>query len=328
MRSRSLLPWVGHAAALVALGVAPLLSEGRYLPTVLISVLLFFVMGALFDFMLGFLDVANFGIAGFLCAGAYTAGLATHSLGISPWWGLPLGGLAGLALGLVTGALTLRLRGVYVGLTTLFVMEFLRFTISNGREITGGMTGLSVDTFPAFFGIVFQRGEPLPYYYLLLALAAGIYGLLKIVVVSPLGLVFRAIRDDDLGCTVLGFDIVRYKLLNFAIASGLMGVVGAFYAFYIGILVPTPNEYGIPRVVEILTVAYVGGRETLWGSLLGSLALVGVQEGFRDLQAWRLVIYGGFLVVVLLAFPRGLAGALQAFVRDIVRRVTRVRNAG
>ncbi|HEV2501822.1 MAG TPA: branched-chain amino acid ABC transporter permease [Mesorhizobium sp.] len=300
-----------HALALALLVAVPLMSDGRYLPTVMISIVLLWGMGMLFDFMLGYLNIVNFGMAGFLCAGAYAAALSTSALGVSPWIGVLIGGVAGLLLGVVTGVLTLRLKGVYVGLTTLFVMEFLRFSISSARDVTRGMSGLTTETFPTLFGITFSRGDPLPSYYLLLAIVVAIYLALKLIVGSRIGLLFRAIRDDELGVEVLGFNIVAYKLLNFAIATGLMGVIGAFYAYYIGILVPTPQEFGIPRTVEILTVAYIGGRGTLWGSLLGAACLVGIQEVFRDLEEWRLVIYGVFLVFVLIAFPKGLAGALE-----------------
>lgn len=305
------LAWLGHATLLLILTVAPLVGDARYLPTVMISVLMLFAMGALFDFMLGYLNIVNFGIAAFFCIGAYTAGLLSLYFNVSPWLGLPLGAVGGLALGLVTGVLTLHLRGVYVGLTTLFVMEFLRYTIASGRDITRGMSGLQVDSFTPFLGIAFQRGQPLPYYYLALVLTVLIYACLKFLVTSPTGLIFRAIRDDELGASVLGVRVVRYKLLNFAVATGFMGLLGAFYAYYIGVLVPSGQDFGIPRTVEILVVAYVGGRGTLWGALLGAAALIGVQEGFRSLEEWRLVVYGAFLVTVLLVFPRGLAGIVD-----------------
>lgn len=311
MKTDRIFSLSGHGAALAALIAIPFLGDDRYLPTVMISILMLFAMGAIFDFMLGYLNIVNFGIAAFFCAGAYASGLSALYFGTSPWLGLVIGGVGGLALGLVTGMLTLHLRGVYVGLTTLFVMEFLRFTISSGRDLTRGMSGLQVDTFTPLLGVEFRRGEPIPYYFLMLALVAVIYALLKYVVSSRIGIIFKAIRDDELGASTLGFGIVRYKLLNFAIATGLMGVLGAYYAHYIGILVPSGQDFGIPRTVEILTVAYVGGRGTLWGAFLGSVALIGVQEYFRDFEEWRMVIYGCFLIAVLLVFPRGLAGIVQ-----------------
>jgi branched-chain amino acid transport system permease protein len=306
---------------LTALAMVPGILGGRYLPTVFTSILLFFILGALFDFMLGYLRIVNFGIAGFLCAGAYGSALSVQYFHISPWTGLLVGGLASALIGLITGVLTLRLRGIYIGLTTLFVMETLRFTISNARDITRGASGLTVKGFPPLFDLTFSRGNPITYYYLLLAMVVVVYALLHAIVRSRIGLVFKAIRDDELGTSVLGVDVVRYKLFNFVVASFFVGVFGAFYAHYIGILVPTSEEFGIQRTVEILTIAYVGGRGTLWGSLLGALFLVGLQELLRDLQEWRLVIYGLSLIVIITLFPSGLAGAaLDIYQRLTVRR--------
>ena len=91
-------------------------------------------------------------------------------------------------------------------------------------------------------------------------------------------------------------------------ACFLTGVLGSFYAHYLGILSPTPEEFGVPRTVEILTVCYVGGRGTLWGSLFAAFLLIGFQEYFRELEAWRLVMYGALLILIMLFAPKGLGG--------------------
>ena len=303
--------YLGIGAALFVLLLTPALADNNYITAVFVSILLFFILGALFDFMLGYLNIFNFGIGGFMALGAYTSALLAHYFGISPWIGLLAGGFSTLLLGLFAGVITLRLRGIYVGLTTLFLAEFVLFALSNLRDYTRGAAGLEVTTFPDLFGISFDRSEPLALYYVLVVICAIIYVSLHILVRSRIGLVFKAIRDDQLRASVLGFDVVRYKLLNFAIASFFIGVVGAFYGIYIGILVPTPQEFGISRSTEILTIAYVGGRGTLWGSLLGAFALIGLQEGFRVVDEWRLVLYGAFLIFVLMGFPQGLAGGLK-----------------
>lgn len=302
-----------YAAVITALMVlifVPPLASSNYVTAVFISILLFFILGALFDFMLGYLNIFNFGIGGFLALGGYTSALLTTHHGISPWFGLLIGGLATLVLGLFAGVITLRLRGIYVGLTTLFLAEFVLFALSNLRDYTRGAAGLQIATFPDLFGFSFYRGAPLNLYYLLLIISAVIFLVLHLLVRSRIGIVFKAIRDDQLGASVLGFNVVRYKLLNFAVASFFIGVIGAFYGNYIGILVPTTQEFGIARTVEILTIAYVGGRGTLWGSLLGAFTLIGIQEMSRAIQEWRLVLYGVFLILVLIVFPRGLAGGL------------------
>ena len=296
-------------AALVGLLIlVPPLANHPYITTIFISALMFGLLGAIYDLMIGYAGLANFGYAGFIAAGAYGSALASFHYGISPWFGLLIGGLCGGLMGLLTGLITLRLRGLYLGLTTWFVAEALRFTISNTPNYTRGMLGLAVAPFPNLLGIDFARGRLLAYYYLLLMLGAVIMILMHLLVRSRIGLAFKAIREDQLATESLGLNTTKYKLINFTVACCFTGVIGSFYAHYLGILSPTPEEFGVPRTVEVLTIAYVGGRGTLWGSLFAAFLLIGVQEYFRELEAWRLVMFGALLILVMIFAPKGLAG--------------------
>ena len=261
------------AALLGLLILIPPLADHPYITTIFISALMFGILGAIYDLMIGYAGLANFGYAGFIAAGAYGSALASFHYGISPWFGLLIGGLCGGLMGLLTGLITLRLRGLYLGLTTWFVAEALRFTISNTPDYTRGMQGLAVPPFPSILGIDFERGHLLAYYYLLLALGAVIMVLMQLLVRSRIGLAFKAIREDQLATESLGLNTTKYKLINFTVACCFTGVIGSFYAHYLGILTPTPEEFGVPRTVEVLTIAYVGGRGTLWGSLFAAFLL-------------------------------------------------------
>src|SRR3546814_9718806 len=116
---------------------------------------------------------------------------------------------------------------------------------------------------------------------------------------SRYGLAFEALREDQLATQSLGLNTTKYKLYNFTIASFFAGMMGAFYAHYLGILSPSPEEFGVYRMVEILSITYIGGRGTPWGSLFSGFLLIGFQEYFRGLGPWRLVIFGALLVFVL-----------------------------
>ena len=296
------------AVPLVLLVAIPPFADNAFITTVFISALMFGILGAIYDLMLGYAGLINFGFAGFIAAGAYGSALASFHYDVSPWFGLLIGGVCGGLMGFFTGVITLRLRGLYLGLTTWFVAEALRFTISNTPGYPRGLLGLAVDPFPDLFGIDFSRGNLLSYYYLLMVLAAVIFIVMYLLVHSKVGLAFKAIREDQLATESLGVNTTKYKILNFTIACFLTGVIGSFYAHYLGILSPTPEEFGVPRTVEILTVAYVGGRGTLWGSLFAGFLLIGFQEYFRELEAWRLVMFGALLIGVMIFAPKGLAG--------------------
>ena len=293
---------------LAALLLLPPLIDNPFITTVLISGLMFGIFGAIYDLMLGYAGLINFGYGGFIAAGAYGSALASFHFDISPWLGLGIGGLVAAALGLFTGLITLRLAGLYLALMTFFVGEAVRLTIANTPETTRGVLGLTVEPYPDLLGISFARGNLLSYYYLLLVLGAGVMLVMVLFVRSRYGLAFKAIREDQLAAESLAINTTRYKLVNFTLASFLTGVMGAFYAHYLGILSPTPEEFGVPRTIEVLIITYVGGRGTLWGSLFAGVLLVGFQEYFRALGAWRLVMFGLLLIGVMLYARRGLAG--------------------
>ena len=296
------------AVLLALLIVIPTLSDSRFVTSVFIAAVMFGLFGAIFDLMIGYGGLINFGYGGFIAAGAYTSALAWMHFGIPPWFGMLLGGLVCAVLGFLTGIISLRLKGLYLALLTFFVGEAIRFSISNTPEFTRGMLGLTVAPLPDVFGISFSRGDVLNYYYLLLVMGAVIMFLLTMLVRSKFGLAFKAIREDQLATESLGISTTRYKLYNFTIASFLTGVLAGFYAHYVGVLTPSPQEFGVPRTVEILTITYVGGRGTLWGALFGGFLLIGFQEYFREFGAWRLVMFGALLIFVMLYARRGLAG--------------------
>jgi branched-chain amino acid transport system permease protein len=300
---------VAKVVVLLALliGIPPLV-DSPFITRVFISALMLGTIAAIYDLMIGYAGLINFGYAGFLAVGAYGSALASFHYGISPWAGLLIGGVLTGAVGFVAGIITLRLKGLYVALMTFFTGEAIRYTISNTPDFTRGMQGLSTAPFTDILGLDFARENLLNYYFLLLVLAGIIMGLLAWLVNSRMGLAFKALREDQLATQSLGLNTTKYKLYNFTIASFLAGIMGAYYAHYIGILSPTRHEFGVPRTVEILTITYVGGRGSLWGALFAGFLLIGFQEYFRGLGPWRLVLFGSLLIFVMLFARRGLAG--------------------
>ena len=300
--------YIKVALVLAFLIAAPWIwRENRFITTIFISALMFGIWGVMYDLQIGYGGLINFGFAGFICAGAYGSALSVLHFEINPWFAMLIGATAAGVLGFLTGVVTLRLQGIFVGLATWFLAEVLRLTISNTPDYTRGMLGLSVKPLPDLLGFNFSRAELLPYYYLLLILSIIIFAAAALMVNSRIGLSFKAIREDQLATETLGLSATKYKLINFTTACFFTGLIGAYYAHYIGILTPDTTEFGVPRTVEVLTVAYVGGRGTLWGSILAGFLLIGFQEYFRQLGAWRLVMYGALLIAVMIYAPKGLA---------------------
>jgi branched-chain amino acid transport system permease protein len=278
----------------------------------LIGAALMAAMAVAFDFTAGYINIVNFGFAAFVGVGAYTSGLLAANLGISPWIGMFVGAVAAGFVGLLTGMLTLRLRGIYAAVMTWFVGLALLGLARNLTEITRGSLGLNVP-------LLLETSDNLPYYYVILGMLLVTITVLTIVIRSDLGLAFRAIGQNLQAARASGINPTRFLVVNFTLSCAFAGWLGGFYAHYYGIL--TPEIMLTSHTVEVLAVAYIGGRGSLWGPAIIAFPLTIAVEilrtQFANLPGLHLVVYGLLLIVVMIFWPRGVAGV----VRDVGARL-------
>lgn len=263
-----------------------------------------------FDFTAGYIDIVNFGFAAFVGLGGYTSGLLAVNFGISPWIGMVAGaGVAGL-VGLATGMLTLRLRGIYAAVMAWFVGLALMGLVRNFPEITRGSLGLNV---PALL----DTSDNLPYYYVILGMLFLTLVVLLVIIRSRIGLAFRAIGQNLAAAKASGINPTRFLVINFTLSCAFAGLLGGFYAHYVGIL--TPDVMLTSHTVEILAVAYIGGRGSLWGPAVIAFPLTIAVEFARtnptlaQYPGLHLVFYGLLLILVMIYRPAGFAGIVTAF---------------
>jgi branched-chain amino acid transport system permease protein len=236
----------------------------------------------------GLLAMAN---AAFMGIGAYTSALLTMNYG-APFPVAMLGGMAApMVVAFIIGKPTLRLSGVYLAMATLAFGEVVRIVIINTESITGGALGLN--------GIP----QLTQWWHVLLAVVVTLFVLARMRR-SKLGRAFEAIKEDDTAAGLMGIDVAAHKLLAFVLGGGIAGLAGTLNAhltFFIG-----PNEFGFDRGVEILTMAVLGGINSLFGPTLGALILSLLPELLRGLKDYRLAVNGLILVIIVLFLPKGL----------------------
>jgi branched-chain amino acid transport system permease protein len=268
-----------------------------------------------FDFTAGYINVVNFGFAAFVGLGGYTSGLLAVELGISPWIGVFIGGFVSGVVGLLTGALTLRLRGIYAAVMAWFIGLALMGLVRNLPDITRGSLGLNVP-------LLLETNDNLPYYYVILGMLVVTLLVLTAVIRSRVGLAFRAIGQNLHAARASGINPTRYLVINFALSCAFAGWLGGFYAHYYGIL--TPDVMLTSHTVEVLAIAYIGGRGSLWGAAIVAFPLsIGVEllrTQFASLPGLHLVLYGLLLVVVMIYRPGGVAAGVRSLEGWIVRR--------
>jgi len=281
----------------------------------LVGAALMAAMATAFDFTAGYINIVNFGFAAFVGLGGYTSGLLAVELGISPWIGIFAGAVVAGFVGLLTGMLTLRLRGIYAAVMAWFVGLAVMGLVRNLPDITRGSLGLNVP-------LLLATSDNLPYYYVILAMLLVTLAVLMLVIRSHIGLAFRAIGQNVQAARASGINPTRYLVLNFTLACAFAGWLGGFYAHYYGIL--TPDVMLTSHTVEVLAVAYIGGRGSLWGPAIIAFPLsIGVEAlrtQFATLPGLHLVLYGLLLIAVMVYWPGGAAGLLRSIEARLVRR--------
>jgi branched-chain amino acid transport system permease protein len=243
-------------------------------------------------FYSGQLTLAN---AGFMAIGAYTTVIMSLYLPTP----LPLNMLVGALLaGLVSvlvGLPVLRLRGVFLAIATIGFVEALRLGVILNLPITGEGQGLHNPTADPLGGIV-------PILISLPILAYLVWRLTK----SRLGQAWSAIREDELAASSNGINVPLYKMIAFIISAVLAGYAGALET-HINFFVD-PTEYGIGRTIQILTFAVVGGTTNVFGPIVGAVFLTSLPEIVRQFAAYRDVVNGVILILVIIFRPQGIVG--------------------
>jgi len=268
-----------------------------------------------FDFTSGYINVVNFGFAALLGLGAYTSAIFANSkpfiidqLGWSPWVTIWLGALAAGLLGLLLGILTLRLRGIFAAVMAWFFGIALMGLANNLTTLTRGGLGMAP---PRFLESPANR----PYFYIILAMMLVIYIVLKLVTNSYIGLAFKAIGANYDAAQASGINATKYRVFNFALSAFFAGWLGGFYAHYIASLTPATLMH-TSKTVEVLAIAYIGGRGSLWGGIALAFPFVFFIEYLRSntsaLPGLHLVIYGILMIVVMIFYPSGLSGFYYA----------------
>ena len=281
-----------------------------------------FVLLALgLNIVVGFAGLLDLGYAAFFAIGSYSfAMLASPQFGVHvPFWVLVFvaSGIAAV-FGILLGAPTLRLRGDYLAIVTLGFGEIVPQTFLNLTQWTGGPNGIGSLDQPVFFGLRFGF-NPLPYYFLILALIAFAVWIASNLRQSRLGRAWMAIREDELAAAHMGINTTTTKLAAFAMGASFSGLAGCAFASKLQLV--SPDQFGFNVSVFILAMLVLGGMGNIPGVIVGSLILSALERfilpqgtnflhglGFHtiDLTNSRFLMYGAILVLMMLFRPEGL----------------------
>jgi len=296
------IPRAWLAALLVALVAAP-----PFLPTfhvwLLIEMLAFTLFAASLYLLMGGGGMVSFGHAAYFGVGAYGAAILMKQVGLP----MPVAFLAApfvaALVGVVFGFFCVRLSSIYFAMLTLAFAQIVYAVVHQWDELTGGDNGLLSVWPPPWLA------SPIRYYYV--ALVAGVLGLaaLRRVMISPFGLILRAARDHPRRAEAVGVDLRAHQLVAFVVASFFAGLGGAVFVFLKGSVFPTYVD--APMSVQPLVMVLLGGVGSFAGAPVGAVVYKLLDTVITRYTEYWQALLGGILIVLVLAFPRGLVGVLD-----------------
>ncbi|MGE5148365.1 MAG: branched-chain amino acid ABC transporter permease [Candidatus Eiseniibacteriota bacterium] len=268
-------------------------------------VMIFAIAALSLDLILGYGGMVSFGHAAYLGLGGYAVAILSHYDINNGFLHLGVAIVASAAVAFVIGAISLRTSGVYFIMITLAFCQMLYF-LGISIEEYGGDDGIS--TSRSDFGSLIDLGDSTTLYYFILAFLALFLYLLYRLVNSRFGMVIQGINSNERRMKALGFATFRYKLLAFVIAGVVCGVAGLLLANLTQFVTPTIMRW--ERSGEILVMVLMGGMGSLFGPVLGATVYLLLEEYLAALTEHWMIIFGPFLVILVLFARRGIYGLI------------------
>jgi branched-chain amino acid transport system permease protein len=308
--------------AYIAIGL-PLVS-GPFIAQVIVTVVLFILMGLGLNITLGFAGLLDLGFVAFYAVGAYTVGLLTSygAFGLQhlPFWAaVPIAVLVAMAFGAFLGLPVLGVRGDYLAIATLGFGEIVRLLAGSDflAPFFGGPQGIigiqkpCIGTLGEFVRADVPRvcngielGTPQAIYYIAIASAVLIAIAAWRLRESRLGRAWMAIREDEDVAEALGINLIQTKLLAYILGAAFAGLGGAIFATLIGSIFATSMQLTVS--LNVVSLIIVGGMGSIPGVIVGAIALIGLPELLREVSEFRFLLYGVALIIMMLAKPEGL----------------------
>jgi branched-chain amino acid transport system permease protein len=296
----------------------------RYLMDIAIMMLTYIMLGWGLNIVIGLAGLLDLGYVAFYAVGAYSYALFAIHFGWSFWICLPIAGVFAAMFGVLLGFPVLRLRGDYLAIVTLAFGEMIRILLLNWYQLTKGPDGLTgiprpsffglpfksfpdegEQTFHTFFGIEYDPMQRIIFLYYLILVLALITNLFTIKIRRlPIGRAWEALREDEIACKSLGVNPRNTKLTAFAIGAMFGGFAGSFFATRQAFI--SPESFTFIESAIIVAIVVLGGMGSQTGVVLATVFLIGLIEVFRDFESYRMIAFGGAMVLIMIFRPRGI----------------------
>ncbi|MEO1197983.1 MAG: branched-chain amino acid ABC transporter permease [Pseudomonadota bacterium] len=310
------VPWIARldlAAPLVLLILFALVpayaaaADDGFILSFVTRIMILAIAAISLDLILGYGALVSFGHAAFMGLGAYVMGIAASHGMTELWLVLPLVlGISAL-FAAVTGAISLRTKGVYFIMITLAFGQMTFFTATSLSGY-GGDDGMTLWDTTTMFGVEIF-GNDTVFYLVVLAVLVGVYLLCRALVASRFGRVIRGTMENRERMAALGFDVFRFQLVAYIIAGMIAGLSGFLLANHTEFVSPAYMSW--QRSGELIIMVVLGGMGTLWGAVIGAIAFLTLEEVLSYVTRHWKMIFGPLIILVALYAQGGIAGFLK-----------------
>ena len=274
---------------------------GSFSLVLMTEIALFALASMSLYFMMGPGGMVSFGHAAFFGGGAYAAALMVRYMHTPMELAIFLAPVLVGLLALIIGWFCVRLSGVYMAMLTLAFAQICWSIVFQWGAFTGGDDGI-LSIWPSDWA-----GQKIVFYYLTMVLCIGGIQTLRYFIFTPFGYTMRACRDSALRVDSIGIDLHRHQWFAFALAGMFAGLAGGIYVFSKGSVFP--DEMAIPRSFDFLFMVLFGGVERLFGPIAGAAAFTWLHDKIARIDFWQLIL-GAIFILLVVAFPRGIAGSI------------------
>lgn len=303
-------------ALAVLLACVPLLVGTRYIITQMTLFFIWAIVVTQWNLVLGVGGIFSLAQMALFAVGAYATAMLGYYFAIPLVFAIPVAGLITVLASFIIGLACLRLRGPYVALLTLAIAQVIYLIVVNDTAcftnppsgclpLFGGVRGFSKFGDLGFRSMLGSKWY-VAHFYVALALALIAFLFSVAVIRGPLGLAFKALRDNPGYAMARGISKFKYQLWVFGLSAFFTGVAGGFYAAHFGVV--GPIVFSLAMLLFLLAMIVVGGMGTVWGPLLGAALLMLADEGMREFGDWRDIGLGLLLALFVILLPKGLAG--------------------
>ena len=256
------------------------------------------------NIVVGLAGLLDLGYIAFYAIGAYSYGILNTEFGIPFWPALLIGGLLAAFAGMFLGMITLRLRGDYLAIVTLGFLMIVHLILNNWDSLTHGPNGILGISSPSIGKFVFS--EPIHFYYLILAISILAIFIINRINNSRIGRAWIAIREDEIAASAMGINVTTMKILAITLGASWAGVAGVFFAGRYSFI--SPESFTFLETVIVLSMVVLGGMGSIPGVILGAALLIILPEVLRGFQDYRMLVFGGAMVLMMVFRPQGLIG--------------------